>query len=112
MKIDIIAHDRRALPELLGSNSATSGQSVRINDDLSVTWHSTFIRKEFGVPEIMSFTVDVASNIPAAVAADLIWRWLSSRLKKRPEKVVIERTEVVFEEGAVKRVITERMTKE
>ncbi len=67
------------------------------------------MRKADGFPEVARFALEVASGTISAVAASAFWAWLSAGLKKHPERITIDRTTVEFEEGAIKRIVMERI---
>ena len=112
VQIEITTHDGLAAFALLDQDHVSAGEDVAVSDALTVTYQGGEAYKSLGLPEVMLFAVAVAQNLPASVAADLIWTWLSTRLKKRPETLRIEREVVEFEEGAVKRIVRERITRE
>ena len=62
--------------------------------------------------------MEVGERGVEAIGTGVIAAWLYDKLKGRvhpergDEKLVIERTEVELEEGAIKRVITEKLTSE
>lgn len=111
MFIEISTHDRHAVFSLLGKDQATAGETIRLADGVDATLHPGMAYKSLGLPEVTGFAVAVVQSMPASVVADIIWNWLSTRLKTRPVTTTIDRLEVEFEEGAVKRLIVERMTK-
>jgi hypothetical protein len=110
LEIEITTHDRMATFELLEATSLSPGQALELADGLVVNYRGTLVRKSVGWPEVSAFLLAVASNLPASVAADLIWNWLKSKLSSPPERLTIDRTVIEFEEGEVKRVIVEKIS--
>jgi len=84
---------------------------VPIGDGVAVTWQVPMF-KASGIPKMIEVAVDVLAAVPAGVAANLVTNWLMSQFKGKAERVIIERQEVEFDEGKLKRIITETITRE
>ena len=78
--------------------------------DIEALFQHVESRKSLDWPEIVAFVVTVSASIPPEVAANLITQWLMSMIPRKPEKIVVERTEVEFEEGLIRRIIHEKMS--
>ena len=50
--------------------------------------------------------------VPISVAANIITGWLMSRFKGRAEKIIIAHQEIEFDDGKVKRIVFETITRE
>ena len=109
LKIEIHSYDRRLAYSLFGS-PLKRGDSIEVREGIEAVFQHTEGRRSLGWPEIVAFAVTVSVNIPPTVAANLITQWLMSKVTKKPEKIVVERTEVEFEEGAIRRIIHEKIS--
>ena len=61
--------------------------------------------------------ITLTASIPTSVAAGMLVNWLWEKLKGRKAKtghftkIAIDRTEVEFDEGEIKRIVYEKITK-
>jgi hypothetical protein len=108
MEIWIYTHDRSLAFDLLGKSQACTGDIIELDQEASLTYKGTYMRKASGFPEV----VMLIASIPTSIAAGIIANWLWEKLKGRSvTQIEIDRTIVEFEEGEIKRVIHEKATK-
>lgn len=91
--------------------NSTPSDPVQIGDGVTITWEVPMY-KSANIPKMIDIAVQVLEAVPAGVAANIITNWIMSRFKGRAEKVVVERQEMEFDEGKLKRVIQETITRE
>ena len=116
MEIQIHTYDNRVAFALFGSPlkdgqtvELKSGQAVEVATGIEAEYLHCEKKYALGWPEIVAFVVTVSAAIPPSVAASLITEWLLFKIPRKPEKIVIERNELEFEEGEIKRVIQEKI---
>lgn len=101
--------------EIFG-NSISVGQLVQVTDRVTLRNDGAEEFRAVDLPAIIHFTLEVAERNVEAITAGLIAAWLYDKLKvrvapeRKGEKLLIERTEVELSEGAIKKVISERLT--
>jgi diaminopimelate epimerase len=114
LRIDVYTRDIRLLPDIFG-RSITVGQQAEIAEGVSIRSAGTEEVRAVDVPAILHFTLEFGERATEAVGTGVIAAWLYDKVKGRihpergGEKLVIERTEVELEEGAIKRVLTEKL---
>ena len=108
MEIWVHTHDRSLAFDLLGKSQARTGDIIELDQGVSLAYEGTYMRKALGFPEIVMFS----ASIPTGIAAGVLANWLWEKLRGRNiTQIEIDRTTVEFEEGAIKRVIYEKVTK-
>jgi hypothetical protein len=112
MQIEITTHDRQADYDLMQSSSLSRGAKVQIGDGVALSYEGALLRKAEGFPSVIALAAEFGVAVTAQIAANAIWAYLASRLKKPPVKLTIEHIDVEFEEGKVKRLIVETLKKE
>jgi len=101
IEITIYTHDRDLL---LGP----SEKHVRLDDQVEVRYEGIVLQEAEGSPQAFIWVVQVAS----AVGSGILASWIYDKLKgKSVDKVVVERTVVELDEGEIRRVIQEKITK-
>ena len=108
MELMVIGADQALDMEMINSSSA---EPVPIGEGVTVTWQVPMF-KAAGIPKMIEVAILVLEAVPTGVAANIITGWIMSRFKGRAEKVVIERKEIEFNEGMVKRIVFETITRE
>ena len=108
MDLYIIGPDQDLDIEMVNS---TPADPIPIGDGVTVTWEVPMF-KSAGIPKMIDVAVLVFEAVPAGVAANIITNWLMARFKGRAEKVVIERQEIEFEDGKLKRIVQETITRQ
>jgi hypothetical protein len=109
MEIEISTEpSSRAVFELLGSNAANRGESLDLAPGVAIRYEGTLVRKGADLPEITKLVLTVAGSVGAGVVSNAVYDLLK-RLTKPPIQLKIDRTEVEFEEGEIKRIVTERI---
>lgn len=93
-----------------GITSLKTGAKREVAQDIEAVFQHVESRRSLDWPEIVAFVVTVSASIPPEVAANLITQWLMSMIPRKPEKIVVERTEIEFEEGLIRRIIHEKMS--
>ena len=102
----IETHDKRLGFDIAGiGNSLSSGTVVEVPGGAKLAYQSTYVRKAFGIPEILEFIVDASITIDIG----LFSAWLYEKVKdKAVEKIVIRRKEVIeITEGNIRKVLEE-----
>jgi hypothetical protein len=108
VEVWIHTHDRSLAFDLLGKSQLRAGDVIGLGQGVFLTYEGTYARKALGFPEI----VMLSASIPTGVAAGIIANWLWEKLRGRNiTQIEIDRTMVEFEEGEIKRVIHEKVTK-
>ena len=108
MDLYVIGPDQDLDIEMVNS---TPADPVPIGDGVTVTWEVPMF-KSAGIPKMIDVAVQVLEAVPAGVAANIVTGWIMARFKGRAEKIVIERQEMEFDEGKLKRVVQEMITRE
>lgn len=108
MDLYVVEPDQNLDMEMVNS---TPADPVPIGDGVTATWEVPMF-KSAGIPKMIDVAVQVLEAVPAGVAANIISGWIMARFKGRAAKVVIERQEVEFDEGKLKRIVHETITRE
>ena len=103
MDIEIQTQDRFLAFELLGKKSVSLHDSVDLPGNAKLSYNGSVIRKSFGVPEIVNFSVTFGSG----VAAGLVANWLYDKLKDKTKKITINRREIQLDKDEIKKIIEE-----
>lgn len=86
-----------------------------IGGGVTATWRVPMAKAQ-GIPQTIELAFQIGGAVAGGVAlnvvANIITDWLMGRFKGRAEKLRIERQEVEFEAGAVKRIVLETITRE
>lgn len=113
MEIQITTYEHGADFRLFAAtNSLSVGDSRDLGSGIAVEWRGTQGFKALDYPEIIHACVNHGQNIADGLIGAAIWEWLRANLKQRPKSVEIDSVTVEFEEGAVKRLISERINSE
>lgn len=115
MQIKIEIHTTDPISFL--KSSVFRSNEIRISDQ--VTLRNDGIFNQYGVdfPQVVYFVLDISKQIAAGTASGIAAAWLYENLIKNKkdnkiEKLVIERTEVEFERGSIKKIIEEKLKTE
>ena len=68
--------------------------------------------KSAGIPKMIDIAIQVLEAVPVGIAANIITGWIMNRFKGRAEKIVIAHQEIEFDDGKVKRIVFETITRE
>lgn len=115
LSIEVHARDLTLMPAIFGPSTSV-GQRAKVAEGITIRNDGSDERRAFDLPAILHFTLECSEHVAKAFAAELIAAWLYDRLKghvhpERPdEKVIIERTEVQLDAGAITRIVTEKWT--
>ena len=94
--------------ELFETSSFSAGETrVTLSDGSTATYLGTLAKRSVGIPDVTHVAIELAS----AVAAGIVSNWLYDKLKHRPAKLRINRTEVEIELDKI-RVVIEQIEKE
>ena len=107
--LKIETHDRMLGFDIAAvGNSLSSGTIVDVPGGAKVEYQSTYVRKSFGIPEILEFIVETSVTIDLG----LFSAWLYGKVKDKPvEKIVIRRTEITeITEGNIRKALEEEIT--
>ena len=108
MELTVIGADQALDVEMVNSQPA---EPVPIGEGVTVTWEVPMF-KAAGIPKMIDVAIQVLEGVPVGVAANIITGWIMSRFKGRAEKIVVTRQEIELDEGTVKRVVVETITRE
>jgi len=110
VELQITTHDRFAEFSLFDTDSLSSGETAieLAGGGIQVRYEGTYVRKALDFPNIISAVAQVSGDLAIGVAGGALWDFLKG-LKQRPERLEIDRIEVEFEEGEVRRIIEERL---
>lgn len=111
LKIDIETHDRELGFDMAGVNNRLfAGTKVSIPGGGTIEFEGTLIRKAVGIPEVLQFVVDTATNLEYGLLAT----WLAQKVEGRQvERITINRrivTEITA--SGIRQVIEEVETRE
>ncbi len=110
MLVEIHTQDNRLAYDLLGESAVELGEEVVISRGVTVRHRGTVKRYTLDVPDVVQLVFSVVEGVTVSVAAGLIAAWLYDKLKqKKPASLIIETTEVEFEEGKIKHVIQSKL---
>jgi hypothetical protein len=102
MDIEIHTYDKDLVFDL---PSASVHDEIQVPDQIELIYEESYIQKAVDSLAIDYYVLTFGSCVAAGVVAN----WLYDRLKgKKIEKLVIERTEVEIDQGAIKKVIEEK----
>ncbi|WP_461516998.1 hypothetical protein [Porticoccus sp.] len=107
--LKIETHDRRLGFEMAGiDNKLSSGTVVDVPGGAKLQYESTFIRKSFGIPEILEFIVEASVTIDLSLLA----AWLYQKVQgKEVEKIIIRNTEITeINEDNIRKVLEQEIT--
>lgn len=108
MDLYVVGPDQDLDIEMVNS---TLTDPVPIGEGVTVTWEVPMFKAE-GIPKTIDIAIQLLEAVPVGVAANIITNWLMARFKGRAERVVIEHQEVEFDEGKLKRIVHETITRE
>jgi len=104
--ISIASSDARLAFELFApAKSVEEGATAEVPGRFTIVLASWYGTKAFGAHEVLNLVLEVGKDVSIA----LFTSWLYDRLKGRPVKLRIDRTEILVEEGEIRRVLTERI---
>jgi hypothetical protein len=112
MEIQITTFDNHIDFDLVQKDSVSIPETIELGSGVTVVHRGTYFRKGADFPVIVTLAVAVAGSIAISVAANAVYDFLKSRVKKPVVSITIDRTRVEFEEGAIKQIVTERITGE
>ena len=103
-------------PESLQLELSTQDGTIAERVDLAdgVTMFPLFLSvrtsNAVGTPELLTFLVTVSSSVSGKIIAELIYKWF---IKAKAERLRIEKTEIVIQDGAdhLVRVVNEILEK-
>ena len=108
MDISMYTNEKRLAFDLLGKSKAQAGYMIELGQGASLTYKGTYIRKALGFPEIIM----LSASIPTGIAAGILANWLWEKLRgQNITQIDIDRTTIELDEGEIKRVILEKITK-
>jgi hypothetical protein len=107
MELIVVAPDDDLHMEMVNERP----RSASIGEEVSVTWEVPLAKAE-GFPRLIELTFHVAGDVSLALAAHLIADWVLARFKGKADKIVVNRREIEFEAGEVRRIIEETITQE
>lgn len=106
--IEIDTHDNQLIFDILGKTSAGRGDIIRIDENAVLIYRGSLKKLAVGLPETISFTLDIGKGIAIGVVAT----WLYNKIKNRSVKLRINRTEIEISEGEITRILREIIEEE
>lgn len=106
INIQIETTDRRLDFEMLGAESLSAGAPVTILDGVTATWSTPLLTKRASEPYVFNLVIGGVST----VGLNLVTSWLYDKLKGKPAKLRINRTEVEIEPDKI-RIVIEQIEK-
>ena len=105
LEIRIITDDRFLLPDLLGKSRFTSGDSIKLSEDVRIVFDSVEMKNGSGVQEI-----DGILMFSTGVGARLIANWLSDKFKRRKgTKIYVDGTEIILQTDTIVGILNEKL---
>ena len=108
MELTVVGADKKLDIEMVNSQPV---EPVTIGDGVSATWQVPMF-KSAGIPKMIDIAIQVLEGVPVGIAANIIAAWIMDRFKGRAEKIVIAHQEIEFEDGKMKRIVFETITRE
>lgn len=108
MELTVIGADTELDMEMVNSQPV---EPITIGSGVAVTWQVPMF-KSAGIPKMIDVAIQVLEEVPIGVAANIITGWLMSRFKGRAEKIVIAHQVIEFDDGKVKRIVFDTITRE
>jgi len=119
IRIEVQARDARLRPDIFGYNKTIGlGSVAEVADGVTITDAGSHETRAVDIPAIMNFTLAFGERSLEAIGTGYVAAWLYDKVKSRihpergDEKLLIEHTEVELDEGAIKRIITDKLTSE
>jgi len=111
MKIAIATKDRDLTSWLLDNPKILSAGKTKItipNGDAALVFEGESIAKAgIDLPRVVEFSLTFGAGVAASVVANWLWDKLKSR---QVTSITIDRSSVEFEEGQIKKIITEKIS--
>lgn len=105
ISVEIDTHDRQLPFDMLGQKTLGPGVGAEIPGNATITLGEMLVRKSVGIPETLEF----ALTFGGGVASGLVANWLYEKLRGRAAVLRIDRQVVEIDQGAITRVLTERI---
>ena len=84
-------------------------ETVELGNGVAVVHQGTCLREAADFPVVVTLAVPVAGSTAIGVATNAIYDFLKTRVKKPAVSITVDRTQVDFEEGEIKRIVSERI---
>jgi hypothetical protein len=85
-----------------------AGATIEIPEGGRLQYCGMIERRAVGAESIVKLILEIGTAVGASVAANYIY----DKLKRRNSKITIDRTEIEFEEGEIKKFLQEKITKD
>jgi hypothetical protein len=95
---------------LLFGNGTTleSGATIDLPEGGRLQYCGMIERRAVGAEGIVKLVLEIGSAVGAGVAANYIY----DKLRRKNSRITIDRTEIEFEEGQIKKFLQEKITKD
>jgi len=104
----IKTNDRFAMNNITGKDTIKSGMEIDLGEGAKLVYKSEDVKKAFGFPTIINFTIVFVSGVTAGILANWIYDKLCGNFKDNP-KIIIERKEINLDKDKIKQVLDEVM---
>lgn len=88
-------------------NTLASGTSIDLPEGGRLQYCGMIERRAVGAESIVELVLEVGTAVGAGVAANYIY----DKLRRKNTRITIDRTEIEFEEGKIKKLLQEKITK-
>jgi hypothetical protein len=89
-------------------NTLESGSSIDLPEGGRLQYCGMIERRAVGAEGIVELMLEIGTAVGAGVAANYIY----GKLRRKNSRITIDRTEIEFEEGKIKKFLQEKITKE
>jgi hypothetical protein len=108
LNIEIETADRELEARIFETSSFSAGETrITLSDGSTVTYAGTLVRKSIGIPDVTHLVIELATGVGTGVVGN----WLYGKLKGRPAKLRVNRTEVEIEPNKI-RIVIEQIERE
>jgi hypothetical protein len=113
LEIEIETLDVNLGSHLLERKLLSKGICKIIGKDIVVVYQGTIQSLAEAVPDVIHIVVEIGKEIAIGIASGIISAWLYEKLKdQKVHKLKIEKTEVIVDQGEIKRILVDKMEQE
>jgi len=105
MELEVQTYDRFLVFDVLGKKSAYINDSIELPGNAKLTYTGGLVCKSVGIPETVNFILSIGSGM----AVEAVAKWIYNKFKNKTEKMTINRREIIFDEGQIKKIIEEEI---
>ena len=105
-----VSGDHVLVDAIMGSPNAKRGSETPAPGGARLRYEGTLFQEAAGAPEVARFILHMGGDVGVGVVSGLLSAWLYDRLKAgQATKLRIDRVDVELKQGAIERIITERL---